>query len=223
MCVCAATRCSRVVDSTSSIFIVLTAPFFAEKTFSLCAPLFRNIFRNFQEAMGKQGKKSRRKNPETVKALLSGDSNQVRRCIDAGVNLTDIILKDDIYLLMCVSGQGYYDCVRILIEHGADVNKATMEQGWTPLFVASQESHIDCVRILIENGADINKATNDGVTPLLTASHYGLVDCMRLLIENGADVNKATTEDGETPLYVASHNGHLDCVQIGSASCRERV
>ncbi|KAJ8600097.1 hypothetical protein CTAYLR_003449 [Chrysophaeum taylorii] len=110
---------------------------------------------------------------------------------------------------------GFIECVRVLIENGADVDKATTDNGATPLLVAALNGHVNCVRLLIVNGADVDKATTDiGATPLLMASQNGDVDCVRVLIEMGADVDKATTDIGATPLLVASHNGHVDCVRV---------
>ena len=49
------------------------------------------------------------------------------------------------------------DVVRVLVEQGADIDKAKND-GATPLFIASQNGHVDVVRVLVEQGADINKA-----------------------------------------------------------------
>jgi len=47
--------------------------------------------------------------------------------------------------------------VRVLINSGADINKAK-DGIWTPLFIAAQEGHEVIVRALIEMGVDVNKA-----------------------------------------------------------------
>ena len=72
------------------------------------------------------------------------------------------------------------DVVKILVERGADMNKAD-NNGATPLLIASQKGHVDVVKILVERGADINKATNDGYTPLDVAKHFNHTEIIRLL------------------------------------------
>ena len=58
----------------------------------------------------------------------------------------------------------------MLLGAGADVNRATTDDGSTALWIASQESYPEVVRLLLGAGADVNKATTDnGQTPLSIA------------------------------------------------------
>ena len=57
--------------------------------------------------------------------------------------------------------QGHVDVVRVLLEGGADIDKA-IDDGATPLFIASQQGHVEVVRALVEGGADIDKARDGG-------------------------------------------------------------
>ena len=105
--------------------------------------------------------------------------------------------------------------VRLLLEHGADADKAKTTDGCTPLFVASQNGHADVVWLLLENSADADKATTSiGATPLYWASRNGHTDVVTLLLQHGADADKAKTTDGATPLIMASQDGHTDVVQL---------
>ena len=65
------------------------------------------------------------------------------------------------------SQNGHVDVVRVLLEQGADINKAK-NNGATPLLIASQNGHVDVVRVLVEQGADITK-TWSNMTPLQVA------------------------------------------------------
>ena len=47
------------------------------------------------------------------------------------------------------------NCVRLLIENSADVNKET-NFAESSLLMASRNGHLDCVRLLIKRGAAIN-------------------------------------------------------------------
>ena len=56
------------------------------------------------------------------------------------------------------------EIVRVLLEHGADVNGRSDEGGFTPLHNASGSGAAELVRILLEHGADPNATTDDGRT-----------------------------------------------------------
>ncbi|KAA0145804.1 hypothetical protein FNF29_08383 [Cafeteria roenbergensis] len=112
---------------------------------------------------------------------------------------------------------GHDAVVRLLVEDGADVNKARTDDGATPLFIACQEGHDAVVRLLVEAGADVNKATtDDGTTPLFIACQEGHDAVVRLLVEAGADVSKARTDDGTTPLFIACQEGHDAVVGVSA-------
>src|SRR5258706_306485 len=83
---------------------------------------------------------------------------------------------------------------KLLIENGADVNKAN-NVGNTSLYIAAQFGYLEVVKLLIENGADMNQANRNA---LYRAVYKGHLEVIKLLIENGADVNKATRY-GYTP------------------------
>jgi ankyrin repeat protein len=64
-----------------------------------------------------------------------------------------------------------YDCIKMLIDHGADVN-AVNNSGNTVLHAAFKtfgELNYDCIKILIDHGADVNAVDNSGNTVLHAA------------------------------------------------------
>ncbi|KAJ8604649.1 hypothetical protein CTAYLR_006523 [Chrysophaeum taylorii] len=129
--------------------------------------------------------------------------------------LQDMQCDEQALLLHPAALFGFIECVELLVEKGADVDKAGARDGVTPLYMASLYGHVECVQLLIEKGADFDKArTDSGATPLYGASYNGHVECVQLLIEKGADVDKARTDNGATPLYGASYNGHVECVRL---------
>ena len=105
--------------------------------------------------------------------------------------------------------------MRLLLEHKADPNVATTDDGTTALYMASQDGHGEAVRLLLEHNADPNTATtDDGTTALYMASKNGHVEAVRLLLEHKADPNIATTDNGTTALYWASCDGHVVVVHL---------
>jgi uncharacterized protein len=72
------------------------------------------------------------------------------------------------------------DAVRILLEHGADVN-ARQEGGWTALHAASQNGDAEMVRLLIAAGADVQvRAANqqNALDLALTKGHPAVVEVL---------------------------------------------
>ncbi|XP_061842080.1 ankyrin repeat and SOCS box protein 6 [Nerophis lumbriciformis] len=94
--------------------------------------------------------------------------------------------------------------VKLLVEHGADIEKRDRIHESNPLDLASEESdRLPCLLMLLDLGANVNAWDKRGKTPLLhaLASSDGLTvnntENIQLLLERGADVNAATV-DGET-------------------------
>ncbi|XP_056401346.1 ankyrin repeat and SOCS box protein 2 isoform X3 [Hyla sarda] len=82
--------------------------------------------------------------------------------------------------------KGHLDCVRFLLESGAEpdiVNKARE----TPLY----------------KGADINTQANDSATAIYEACKNGHDDIVEFLLSQGADANKQN-KDGFLPIHVAA-------------------
>jgi hypothetical protein len=63
--------------------------------------------------------------------------------------------------------QGHVEAVRALVEGGADVNRVSGQDNWTPLLIATTNGQWDVAMLLIENGANPNTANAAaGIAPL---------------------------------------------------------
>ena len=69
---------------------------------------------------------------------------------------------------------GYSDIVKLLIDHGANVN-AKSSVGNTALTYACCGGYEDVVKILLEAGADVEHQNENGHTPLMEAASCGHV------------------------------------------------
>jgi ankyrin repeat protein len=116
--------------------------------------------------------------------------------------------------LWIASANGRLPVVKVLLDYGADPNKARNDDGFLlPLYVASWKGYNLVVEALLEKGADPNKArTGDGRTPLYRASEKGYLDIVEALLNHGAAVN-VRDRWGETPLIAATDRGHHPVVE----------
>jgi hypothetical protein len=98
--------------------------------------------------------------------------------------------------------------LRLLLEHGADVNAAD-KWGYTPLIEAASHNNLEHVRLLLARGAKINTVTHYGRSALTGAVMLGEnVALVQLLLDKGANVNQVEKDYG-TPLHIArKHNKH---------------
>jgi ankyrin repeat protein len=104
--------------------------------------------------------------------------------------------------------------VRLLVEHGADVN-AKSTTGRTALLLAALHNGSDeVVDLLIAKGADVHARDNRGLTFLLAASAACNSRQVRLAVDAGLDVNAKDESLGFTPLMNAAGNGDLDSVKL---------
>jgi Fem-1 family protein b len=136
--------------------------------------------------------------------------------------LNNIILKDadgtqqfllNVSLLWTVAAKNNFEMVKLLVEHGADVNHTTKTNS-TPLRGACYNGNIDMARYLIENGADIHIAKENNETNLmLSVSRKHLSMVAYLVDELNCDVNMCS-KDGRSSLYDAVNCGVREIVEF---------
>ena len=88
--------------------------------------------------------------------------------------------------LLVAAGRGRLDEVQHLVREGADVNKASKEDGLSAVRLAAEGGHLSVVQYLVQQGADINQATSRGFTPLSVATIKGHTAVANYLREHGA-------------------------------------
>ena len=139
---------------------------------------------------------------------------------------------------MMAARTGKIEAVKVLLEHGTEVNARETWGGTTALMWAVSERHPDLVKLLIEHGAEVNaksyfvpSASGRGfegstpvppkpnqaieefasgmLTPLMFAAREDDADSAKLLVKAGADLN-AQGGDGKDALSLALFDGSYD-------------
>jgi ankyrin repeat protein len=116
--------------------------------------------------------------------------------------------------LCAASENGHLDVVKLLIEHGVDLDKATYGTKVSPLFIASEKKRTEIVQVLLENGAMVDNLRDDWSSPLHIASEKGHAQIVEMLLRFDAKPNYARFTDGVTPLFMASEMGHTEIISM---------
>jgi ankyrin repeat protein len=107
------------------------------------------------------------------------------------------------------------DCIsviKLLLDHGVDVNSPTGNNGMTALMTATLSNQLNVVKFLLSYRANVNAQGNNGWTALMLASLAGDINIVKILLSHGADVN-IKSDEGDTALSIAETNKHINLVR----------
>eukprot|EP01147_Barroeca_monosierra_P011214 gene11214-3268_t len=142
--------------------------------------------------------------------------------VESASSIVDTTKADGTTPLLIATLMNKTKAVQLLIEQGADPNKAAMN-GATPLHIASAMGHLTILHMLLDFGANINsRHSYAGSTPLHFACEMGQAKVITSLCLRGADANAQTTQ-GSRPLHVAVDMNQTASVQALIESCHVDV
>jgi ankyrin repeat protein len=169
-------------------------------------------------------------------ASTHGFHRLVAKQLEAGVEVDPFDSMTCTPLERAAEG-GHESVVRLLLEHGADVDSkrpcqnhtplsgATAEEYMmqegiadylmqqTPLCAAADKGHEAIVQLLLEKGAEIDWKDRRGCTPLTISAVRGHVAVVKLLLKHGAEADPRDFI-GRTPLSFAAERGNNTLVKI---------
>ena len=128
--------------------------------------------------------------------IISIQDINLKNLIDLGA---DVHANND-WALKYAAENGRIDVVKLLLEHGADVNARDA------LKCAAENGRIDVVKLLLEHGANLHAKDE---WALKVAIRYYHTEVVKLLLENGADVHKS-----DFFLLYPSEAGCIDLIKI---------
>ncbi len=122
--------------------------------------------------------------------IRSGSAAELNREISNGADPNDSL--DGYSALMAATLNGTVEQMKILIDHGANVNYQT-QRGITAFWLAVPDSNK--IMLLIDRGADMNhKIEGYGILVKLAAMP-GTIHIFRLLIDKGADLKHSAADN----------------------------
>ena len=118
--------------------------------------------------------------------------------------------------LMYAAIGGHVDCVRLLLQRGADVRKSIDGCGGAA-HLAAMWGHPKALTAVLAAGCNVDSTDDGGITPLMYAAIQGRVSCVRLLLRRGADARKVTKLQ-ETFVHCAARSGDKETLLIALAA-----
>ena len=115
-------------------------------------------------------------------------------------------------VLMCAAAEGQSTLFELLLDAGAQVNKARSD-GVTAMWLAAEYGHENCIETLAKLKASVDQTANDGTSPLCIAARNGRLACVKMLHELQADVNLRDKFDS-SPLHHAALYGQEKTVEL---------
>lgn len=97
------------------------------------------------------------------------------------------------------------ECIRILLERGANVNCRDTRTGFTPIMCAASHKRLDHFQMILSHCPDIYLQSSQGRNLIYILMELGLIDFFALLVEAypDLDINQAVGQNGVTAVHVA--------------------
>uniref|UniRef100_A0A8C3B2Q5 Ankyrin repeat and SOCS box containing 10 n=1 Tax=Cyclopterus lumpus TaxID=8103 RepID=A0A8C3B2Q5_CYCLU len=135
------------------------------------------------------------------------------RWVPAGDGLWSMSYEQELTTpLHITAGRGFADCLRLLLQRGADVDQAP--GGTTALHESCESCQPECTKLLLVHGANANAVTGDGFMPLHVCTNPESFECAKSLLQYGAAITGRTLDDDDTPLHVAASHGLPQHVEL---------
>jgi ankyrin repeat protein len=167
-----------------------------------------------------------------IDACIDGDHEKVAELLKRGAN-PNTERSGGLTVLHWASKGGHVKVMRLLIDHGANVNARDSDGTFTPLVEAASSREPQATKLLLDAGAKpdgaelamacwlgrtetVNILLTAGVNPdtgIVSAAQGRHADLVQLLLDKGANVN-AKSKGGNTALHTGALQGGLKVVQL---------
>ena len=110
-------------------------------------------------------------------------------------------------------GRGEIDTLRVLLDHGLDIDQPAFNSDVSLLMAACIRGQIDIVQLLLNRGAKVNFSNIHGATALMHATKWGDVGIVKLLLDHGVAIDMFDDKE-QTALVFAVKRGSSEIVQL---------
>ncbi len=130
--------------------------------------------------------KARDKDEAIRMAVAEDDLEAVERLLSEGAEINAMKGPFKTSILMEAAVRGNVEVMKLLIEHGADVNMADKD-GWTALMGAVVQGHTESVKLLLKHGAKVRARNHNGETALIMAAKMKHTEIRDALLEHDTE------------------------------------
>jgi len=102
--------------------------------------------------------------PSLVKMAMLGSVDAVKQLLADGADVDGSAPGTNWTALHAAASDGRTAIAKVLLEHGADVNRQS-DNGNTPLHLAALWEHYETAKLLLASGADVTIRNENGETP----------------------------------------------------------
>ncbi|MEQ9641633.1 MAG: ankyrin repeat domain-containing protein [Alphaproteobacteria bacterium] len=150
--------------------------------------------------------------PAMLPRSLIRDPTALRRALADGASTRGHYADGHTPLTLAAQSRRHAS-IELLLDAGADPNRAATTSGWTALTYAAWQGDAGLVQRLLEAGAQPDLPTDDGQSPFLVAAINGHRVAASRLLAAGADPNRRTVNEW-TALMYAVWDGRVDMVDL---------
>ncbi|XP_059196375.1 cyclin-dependent kinase 4 inhibitor C [Centropristis striata] len=121
-------------------------------------------------------------NRTALQVVMLGNAAVMEALLSAGAdpNLPDPAMSLRLTVTHDAAREGFIDSVRVLMDHGADIN-LTDAKGNLPLHLAAREGHLDVIQLLIGSTANPQTPNSMGHTAGQLAHLHGKADAAQYI------------------------------------------
>ena len=145
-------------------------------------------------------------NGDLIEAVRQNDSTRVEALIAKGANVNASWRYGETPLFFACD-RGFTQVVKVLLEHGAEVNIKDTFYGMTPVMRAAYKDHVDVVKMLLARGASADSV-------LMSGAEYGKLDLVKAALDSG----KVKKESLSWALSTAYREKHPEVAELLKAA-----
>jgi len=146
-------------------------------------------------------------------ATNEGHLEITQTLVEAGSDVNATESAGVVPLHLAARNKNGTECVRYLLDHGADVHLKEQNDSWNAAHYAAYAGELESLKVLTDAGVEVGIFDKCGWTPLHRACQSGSLECVLYLLEKGVDLQARDT-NLLSPLTAATYGGNFEILKL---------